>query len=132
MLFEIWVNFLVFFLAVSLAPGVNVENGLYGYLVSGGLYIAFLMFLPKIIEFLKINVNFWSFFIIGSIFSVMFFYALKYLLVGFLSFETFPATQAIFGVSSLRGFELSQSQVILFVAVFSMFLASFNQWLLER
>jgi hypothetical protein len=132
MIFEIWVNFLVFFVAVTLSPGIRVERGLSGYIVSGALYTLLVFVLPKVIEFFKINVNFWSFFIIGSLFSIGYFYAMKYLVVGFLIFEIFPPTQGIFGLVALKGFELSESQVILFAGVFVMLLTSFNQWLMEK
>ncbi|MBD3363470.1 hypothetical protein GF362_07180 [Candidatus Dojkabacteria bacterium] len=130
--YQIWINFLTFFTAVTLAPGITVQDGLVGYIVSGAIYVAVIMFLPNLIEFFKINVNFWSFLFFGVVICIGYFFVMRYILVGFLYFEDVTGSEAIMGLSFLRGLELTQTWVIVFAGFFSMLLTSITQWLMGR
>ncbi|MCA9385580.1 hypothetical protein KC717_02945 [Candidatus Dojkabacteria bacterium] len=132
MVFQIWTNFLVFFLAVTLLPGIEVNKGLEGYLVAGLIYVAFVLLLPRIIEFFKVNVNFWSFLMFGSVLSIGYFYLMKYIFVSYLLIGTFSSNEALLGIQFLRGISLNEAQVITFAGIFTMVLVSIHEWLLGR
>ncbi len=128
--YQIWTNFLVFFVAVTLAPGVTVRNSLEGYIVSGGIYVALMLLLPKIIEFIKLNVNFTSFFLIGALVSFGYFNLMRYILIGFLSFDAYLSPHGLFGLNLFSS--MSISQVVLFASMFTITLTAFHQWLMEK
>lgn len=128
--YQFWTNFLAYFVALTLTPGIYVQDGLKGYFISGAVYVALVLIIPRIIEFFKINVNIWSFILVGSLFSTLYFYLMRYFFVGFLTFEEFPATRSIFGL--IKGVALSESQVIIFAGIFTTILIAVNQWINDK
>lgn len=130
--YEIWSKFLIFFVAITLTPGIGVVKGLQGYFWSGLIYVGFMLLLPKIIEFIKLPVNITSQLLIGSMLSVAYFYVMRYLLVGFLLFGSFPPEEGLFQLAFLRGYELNEVWVIWIAGFFTNALMVFDQWLLER
>lgn len=131
-LFQIWSNFLVFFFVATLSPGLEINNGIQGYAVAGICYAFLISFMPQIIEFFKVNVNFWSFVVFGSIFSTLFFLFFNFILVGFIRFSAVSSEYALFGLGYLRGFTLTQIQTIIFAGVFGVVIAGINQWIIDR
>lgn len=130
--YQIWIIFLTFVTAVTLAPGIAVQDGLKGYLVGGVIFVSIIMFLPRFIEFFKINVNFWSFLVFGMFLTVGYFFFMRYVLIGFLTFEEITGSEAFMGIPFLRGFNFSETWVTCFAGIFSIFLVSFTQWLMGK
>lgn len=132
MVYQVWSNLLVFFFAISIAPGVSFNKGVEGFLVSGILYVTIIILLPKLIEFFKVNVNFWSFLVFGIFVSIGYFFLMEFILTNFLIIEPFGSSEAFLGIPFLRGISLTVTQVIVFAGIFTMLLVAINQTLFDR
>ncbi len=129
LVYQYWNTFLIYFVAVSIGPGIKVVGGLENYIFGSIIFFVLLILLPKGIEFLKLNVNFVSLFLIGSFACIGYMYLLRYALVGIVEFSSFPAAETLFGISGLRGIAMSELQVLVFNGVLLMLLSLINDWL---
>lgn len=132
LLFQIWNYFLVFFVGVTLIPGIQVQRGFEGYLISGLIYSVLILIVPRVIEYFKLNVNIWSFILIGTLMSVGYFYVMRYILLGFLTFTEFTIDSSFLGFDLLTGLYVAESQVLFYSGIILIILQVFNQWLLEK
>lgn len=130
--YQIWSNFIVFFVALTLTPGIVIRNGLIGFFVCGIVYSVIFLMIPKAIEFLKLNVNFWSYLLVGTVLSIIYFYLMRYIFVGFMVFSEFPANRELLNLKFLIGYHFSETGVILFASVFTTLLSTTNKWLMEK
>jgi hypothetical protein len=130
--YQLWSNFLVFFFVVALAPGIKLKESLIHYAVAGSIYASLILFVPKVIGFFKLNVNFWSFFIIGGILTMVYYVLMFYVIKGHLLFSIVTRDVEVFGLPFLTGLDLNSTGVILFGGMLTIGLVSFNQWLLDK
>ncbi len=130
-IYQLWSGFLIFFFIANFLPGIHID-GLENYLVSGFLYSFGIALLPRIIEFFNLNVNYVSFYLVGLLYNVLYYYFLSLLFVGVLLIEPNSAESSLFLINSFRGIPLGYTEVILINAIIGMMLVTLNQWLMER
>jgi hypothetical protein len=131
MFYQIWTNFLVFFLAITLSPGITVR-GFQGYIVAGAIYVIGLLILPKVIEFFKINVNIASFTIFNGLMSLAFFLIMKNIFFGFLDFANSVNTGGFLGMDFIGPSMLDSTGIVVYATLLITFLVSLNQWLMKH
>ncbi len=131
--FRLWTILLVFYLTLGILPNVGPRNGGFDtFLIAGLLYSAVIFCLPYVTDFFKQNYNYVSFFIFGSILSIIYFYVLEYVFFGILDINEHTADQKLFGLSVFSGFSWSISETVVWSGIISILLQLLNEFLLDR
>jgi hypothetical protein len=124
---------LVFYFTVGLLPNVEPRNGnIEAFLVAGILYAIIIMGLPWVTDFFKQNYNYVSFFIFGSILSILYFYLMENVFLGILDINPLMADQRILGLTFLDGFTWNINETIVWSGIISILLQLLNEFLLDR
>ncbi len=79
-------NLILFWIIVDVTPGMSAVHGSASKFVGGLFFGLIIALLPTILGFFKFPENFWGKFLIGTIFTILYFYILQTVLSSLIGF----------------------------------------------
>lgn len=120
-------NLFIFITVATIVSGINVRNGAFGYIVTGAIFGLAMMFVPSIIKFFKLPVNFAAQILIGTLVSIIVFFSYRYLVLGFIDFTGTVIGGNIGGLIELPRVELDKLGTVLYGALLATLLSAIMQ-----
>ncbi|MBN1915846.1 hypothetical protein JW796_02505 [Candidatus Dojkabacteria bacterium] len=117
----------IFITVAATIGGIHVRNGAFGYIVTGAIFALAMMFVPSVIKFFKLPVNFSAQILIGTLVSILIFFSYRYLVLGFIDFGGTVLGGNVGGLVELPRVELDKLGTVLYGALIASLLSAIMQ-----
>ena len=112
-------NLLIFVSVSATLSGIRVRQGIIGYILLGSIFGIAMMFVPILLKFFRLPLNFAARLLVGSLVSILVFVSYRYLILGFVDFAPEVIGGSVTSWLSLPRLELDKLGIVIYGAIMS-------------
>ncbi len=110
-------NIFIFIAVTATLSGVIARDGVFGYIVLGILWALGMHFVPFVLRFFKLPVNFAGQMLIGTLLSIVIFIGYRYVVIGFVDFAPMTVGGNALSFLTLPTIKLDEMGTVLYTAI---------------